>query len=158
MNRLNDLFSFSQVRVGLFAKKLSLKDDFKIAEMVCVCAVLPTVELLRLVKDQLALKLQDVPNEQYMVVENLGLTAIDVKAPDGLMIRITLTSDLIHDKVAAQRLDKGLSRDACIRALDGLIKFQWYKVNAAKYRPIAIVIKLCRHLAKREPVWAAFNK
>ena len=137
--------------MGLFAKKLSLKDDYKMTELVMVCTVLPTVGLLRLIRDQLEFKLQNIPSETYIVQENPGQSSIDVRSPNGLLIRIMLTSNLIRDKMVALRLDRELNKEACIQALDSMIKFNWFKMHVNKFRPIPLVIKLCRHLAKREP-------
>lgn len=146
------------MRVGLFAKKLSLKNDFKLVELVLPCRVLPTVGLLKLLREQLSKKFEQIPNETYTALENIEKSAIDVKSANGLLIRTTLTSNLIRDKAAAQRLDKGLSKDECIHALDAQIKMDWWKATVCKHKPITMIIKLCRHLKDREPSsWGAFN-
>ena len=146
------------VRVGLFAKKLSLKADFKLIELVVPCRVLPTVAMLQLIREKLAKKFEQITDETYTALANTGCSAIDVKAPNGLLIRTTLTSNLIRDKAASQRLDRGLDKDSCIHALDALIKMDWYLATVFKHKPIALIIKLCRHLKNREPdSWGAFN-
>lgn len=154
-----------EIRAGLFGKKLMLRDERQI-DLIVFCSVKPNVPLLQKIKKELSVKLDLFEGECYVLNENFEEAAIDVKATNGLTVRITFTSLYFRESNLPENAeneelykdtDQMLNKQKCLDALTALRRFKWYQAKISPFNPCPMIIRLLRDLGKRDSIWRALT-
>nr|CAG4651682.1 EOG090X037N [Triops cancriformis] len=173
------------MRVGPLAKGLILKSD-KVLELVVLCALPPTEELLGKIAGVLPKYLSSVDAEaEFIIREEIPEAAVIVqtnKLP-GVEVQVTLTSPVVREEqlVAAGQAAEGelneskktgteatptghapsgpgrLDKNKCLDALAALRHAKWFQARALPLQNCTLLIRIMRDVCQRLPSWTPLS-
>ncbi|KAL3085099.1 hypothetical protein niasHS_010168 [Heterodera schachtii] len=148
------------MRVGLMAKQQLLKSDSR-ADLVLLCAIVPTVDLLSKIIDHFQLTINGNGEPYVYIVQKVSESAIFVSQIGvSVDVFVTLTCSAMRqwspgdlDFYPYEEPPNSLPSGPCLRALAEMRRTKFYQVKCAPLAPMDSLIKVLRDIKRRVSAW-----